>query len=166
MYNFLSKRGTVIGFGLGLLIVAIFVLTMATSSHADEATRLMSSDQPVTTADVEPITMFDTGLYGSYFLIIAAFILAIVLSVINAAKGDPKNILKGVIGIVLLAVVLGIGYFLAPTDQGYTLTRTMEEFDVTSTQSIFISTAINGALGLLAIGGFVLFASELRNMFK
>jgi hypothetical protein len=166
MYNFLSKRGTVIGFGLGLLIVAIFVLTMATSPHADEATRLMSSDQPVTKADVQPITMFDAGLYGAYFLIIASFILAIVLSVFNAAKGNPKNILKFGVGVLLLALVLGIGYVLAPSDHGYTLQRTMEQFDVTSTQSMFISTAINGALGLLAIGGFALFASELRNMFK
>jgi hypothetical protein len=166
MYKFLSQRGTVIGFGLGLLIVAIFVISMATSPHADEATRLMNSDQPVTKADVEPITMFDAGLYGSYFLIVASFILAIVLSIYNAAKGNPKNILKFGIGVLLLAVVLGIGYVLAPADEGYVLQRVMEQFDVTSRQSTFISTAINGAIGLLAIGGFVLFASELRNMFK
>ena len=166
MYKFLSQRGTVIGFGLGLLIVAIFVISMATSPHADEATRLMNSDQPVTTTDVEPIKMFDVGLYGAYFLIIASFFLAIILSLFNAAKGSPKSLITGGIGLALLAVVMLIGYALAPSEHGYLLQRVMEQFDVNEMQSTFISTVINAAIGLLAIGGFALFASELRNMFK
>ncbi len=166
MYDFLSRRGPALGFGLGLVIVLIFVLTMSTSNQVEEATRLMSSDQPVTTADVEPITMFNTGLYGSYFLIIVSGILAIFLSLLNALRGNPKDLLKFGAGVLILAIILGVAYAMAPTEHGYVLQRTMEQFDISSRESAFISTAINGAIGLLGIGFLALFASELRNIFK
>ena len=58
MYKFLSKRGQLIGFGLGVLVVAIFLLTAV--PNAPEVEKEYST------------TAFDVGLYLTIGLIIVA----------------------------------------------------------------------------------------------
>lgn len=57
--------------------------------------------------------MVDYVLPFSYLLIIVAVLLALVFGVIMSAMSNPKGMVRGLIAIVLLAVVFAIGYSIA-----------------------------------------------------
>lgn len=59
----------------------------------------------------------DLGLYASYVLVGIAIAAALIMNFANALK-DPKTLIKGAAGIVLLAVVFFIGYSMAPAEFG------------------------------------------------
>lgn len=52
------------------------------------------------------------GLYAGYILVIVAAAGAIILPLINAVS-NPKSLLKGVVGLVFVAVIFLIGYSIA-----------------------------------------------------
>ena len=54
----------------------------------------------------------DIGLYSGYALIIICTVLAIVLPLLNAV-GNPKSLIKPVVGLVLLVVVVLLGWAMA-----------------------------------------------------
>jgi hypothetical protein len=54
----------------------------------------------------------DAGIYLSYFLLAIALIAAVVLPLVKSL-GDPKSLLKSIIGIVLLLVVFDVCYALS-----------------------------------------------------
>jgi len=59
--------------------------------------------------------IFDIGLYASYLLVIVAGLAALLLPLINSL-GDPKQLLKGLIGVGILLVVFFVGYLLSGSE--------------------------------------------------
>jgi hypothetical protein len=65
---------------------------------------------------------FDIYLYLSYTLVIIATLAAIILPLINAF-GDPKGLLKSLIGVAVLVVLYFISYALASNEVTPVYTR-------------------------------------------
>lgn len=59
--------------------------------------------------------LFDISLYASYLLVIVAGLAALLLPLINSF-GDPKQLVKGLIGIGILLVVFFVGYVLSGSE--------------------------------------------------
>lgn len=54
----------------------------------------------------------DIGLYASYALVIICAVLAILMPLINSF-GNPKSLLKPVVGLLLLVVIVLVGWAMA-----------------------------------------------------
>lgn len=89
----------------------------------------------------------DIGLYAAYFLIGLALVAAIVMNLVNAF-GNPKTLIKGGIGIVLLAAVFFIGYSTAPADFSASTASVLEaaSIDPTSEKAGSIYKLVGGAM--------------------
>ena len=69
--------------------------------------------------------LIDFGLNAAYVLLGLALVAAIGMNFANAAK-DPKTLVKGGIGIVVLLVVFFIGYSMAPSEIGQLTAKSFE----------------------------------------
>jgi hypothetical protein len=67
----------------------------------------------------------DLGLYASYVLIGIAIVAAVGMNFANALN-DPKSLIKGLAGIVVLAAVFFIGYSMAPSEFGQSTAMAFE----------------------------------------
>ena len=67
MYNFLVKRGQAVAFGLGILIVLIFLIGTAGADGAIAASNY--KDDP---SGLNAVTNFNAGLYGAMVLLVIA----------------------------------------------------------------------------------------------
>jgi hypothetical protein len=157
MYQFLSKNGQTIAFGLGVLLTAIFLI----SAFSGLSEFNMLSDEQQWQTDI-----FNIGFYAAIALTIICLIAAVVFGLVQMA-GDIKGAIKGIAGIALLLVVFFIVY--STVDIGADSAGVMKEvreFNLTDGQSQFISAAIitTIALSLIALVTFVVF--EVINLFK
>lgn len=89
----------------------------------------------------------DIGLYGAFILIGVAIVAAVLMNLINAF-GNPKTLIKGGIGVIVLALIFYIGYSIAPAEFGATTARAMEaaSMDPTSDSSVTVYKLVGGAL--------------------
>lgn len=89
----------------------------------------------------------DIGLYGSMILIVIAIVAAVGMNIVNAI-GNPKTLIKGGAGIVLLAILFLIGYSLAPTEFGVTTAKALEasSIDPTSDNAANVYKLVGGAM--------------------
>ena len=74
----------------------------------------------------------DLGLYASYVLIGIAIAAALIMNFANALK-DPKTLVKGAAGIVLLVVIFFIGYSIAPAEFGKSTAMAFESAKIDPT---------------------------------
>ncbi|OEK01758.1 hypothetical protein BFP97_09625 [Roseivirga sp. 4D4] len=74
----------------------------------------------------------DIGLYGAIILIIVATLAAIGMNLVNAFS-NPKSLVKGGIGIGVLAVIFLIGYSMAPAEFGASTAKALEASNIDPT---------------------------------
>jgi hypothetical protein len=110
MYSFLTRNGQVLAFGLGLLLIVIFLL-IAISGAGDYNFEGMS------VADIKGVTIFDFGLYAAIALVVIAIAAMLIFSVLQFVD-NPKAALKGVLGLVAVVLVFIIAYSLANSEPG------------------------------------------------
>ncbi len=156
MYNFLSRYGQLIAFGLGALLTVIFLATAFSS--AEEFNALSESKQMET-------SIFNFGLYSAIVLTIACaaaiLIAGLIFTVLNV-----KNSLKALIGLAVILIIFFISYNMADPKGTGSLARTILEEGIQANSSRFISGAISTAL-VLGGGAILAFvASEVSNLFK
>jgi hypothetical protein len=89
----------------------------------------------------------DLGLYASYILLGIALVAAIVMNLANAVK-DPRSLIKGVAGIVLLGIIFLIGYSMAPDVLDAAAIRAFEaaEMDITADSTKTTYKLVGGAM--------------------
>jgi len=156
MYNFLSRYGQLIAFGLGALLTVIFLATAFSS--ADEFNALSDSEQMET-------TIFNFGLYSAIILTVACAAAILIAGLIFTAL-NLKNSLKALIGLAVIIIIFFIAYNMADPKGAGSLARTILEEGIQDKSSRFISGAISTAL-VLGIGAIVAFVvSEVSNLFK
>ncbi|MEO1435008.1 MAG: hypothetical protein AAFV80_05685 [Bacteroidota bacterium] len=152
MYNFLIKRGQTVAFALGALISIIFIAS---------AIGGVNSMGGPSKEDLYPTAFFDTGLFGSYFLLtvaIAAMVIFGVLFIANNFKASMK-------GLIFLGVMLVI-FFVAYSMGSEEITPSMEKFNVDGKTGKAIGAAISTML-IMGIGALVLAAAaEIWSFFK
>jgi len=108
MYAFLNKYGQALAFGIGVLVVAIFMISIFSGTEA-EMSALMSESAGPEKYDTK---VFDFGLGISLFLTGLAFVVALIFGIAQFA-GDPKGSIKGLIGLAVLGVIVFLGYSTA-----------------------------------------------------
>ncbi|MEM0991442.1 MAG: hypothetical protein AAGI49_00320 [Bacteroidota bacterium] len=157
MYQFLSKNGQTIAFGLGIFLTAIFLFS---ALGGIEKFNMLSDEQQYETG------IFNSGFFAVIILTILCLAAAVLFGVVQMF-GDIKGSLKGLIGVAALAVVFFIIYSTVdPSADSAGVMKEIKQFDLTDGQSRFISAGLVTTiiLSLVALATFVVF--EVINFFK
>lgn len=157
MYNLLIKNGQAIAFGLGVLITVLFLVLIFSGlenfNAASDAAKLDTN-------------IFNFGIYAALGLTALCFIISVLFSIYQIAT-NPKDSLKGLLGIAALVAVFVIAYAISgPAPEGTYLANVESNFDITPNQSKLISSQIFTALILSGIAAVAFVASEVINFFK
>ncbi len=104
-------------------------------------------------------TFVNIALYVSYLLVILAALGAIVLPLINAL-GNPKSLVKSVIGIAALGVLFLVSWAMA----GDEVTAVYTKFDITSTSSKVIGGVLITTYLLMGVAVLSIIYSEIRKL--
>lgn len=156
MYKTLTKHGQLLAFGIGLLVIVLFVGSVL--SGVDGFNALSKEDQLNT-------TIFDIGIIMTLVLLVICAVIAVLFALYQMAT-NPKGALKGIVAMLVLAVLFGILYSTAVAETTGPIGKAVEEFGLTEGQSKLVSAGIRSTLilGGLAVAAFVI--SEVRNLFK
>ena len=170
MYDFLNKYGQALAFGIGVLVVIIFMVNIFTTDPVVLESLTSDGAGP----EKYDTNAFDFGLYASIGLSILAFIAAIVFGLFQVAS-NPKGSLKGIIGAVLLVVICFICYSVANNDvsqesaeiqNAITKFNTDQQADFDGGTLKFISGSIIAAVVLIGLSILSLIAFGIRGIFK
>lgn len=156
MYEFLTKKGEMLAFGLGVLLVLIFLGTVIPNLDSFNA---LPKDLQKTSG------VFDIGLYLAIILLIVTVVVAIGAGLFHLVK-NPKGSVKVLAGVAVLAVILFAFY---ATSEAETTGRTAElaqQFEVGDQASKFISGAIKTSLALCGLSALAFAVGEIYNTFK
>lgn len=155
MYNTLAKHGTSIAFGLGALIVAIFLATV------------FGQIGDMTTVDeLKQTNIFDLGLYLTIALAVLCAIAILGFGVYQIVT-DFKGAMKGLIGIgVLILIFFGAYASASPEVLGDPIFDTIQKFNISEGVSKFVSGAIVTTGVTLAIAVVALIGSAVSNFIK
>ena len=165
MYKFLTKNGQSLALGLGVLVIAIFPISIY--SGFSSAGYDMSTDlNKLSDAEQAEISFFDAGIGLTVAMIIVSFLLAFVVFGIFDLIKFPKNAVKFAIGVLGLAIVFYALYATSSFDTAGRLAKLNDDFDITPTISKFISGGIKTTLGLLGFSAFAVVVGELWSIFK
>ena len=158
MYKFLVNNGQGLAFGLGLVVVVLFLFNVI--SGLDEFTALPEEDQAST-------TIFNFGLYGTLVLFLIAAAGMVLFGLYHIAV-NFRGSLKGILGVVVLAVIFIVAYNMAPGEPEITAIEeaTQKAGGISEGQLKFIGGAISTVLVLLAVAAASFVFSEIRNFFK
>ena len=164
MYSFLTKHGQTAALGLGVLCIAIFLIT--TLSGISSAGYDMSTDLNALPDDAKDgIFFFNPGIRLTVFLVVACFVLALAFGLLNFVK-FPKASMKAAIGLVAILVIFGILYATSSMESAGKLGMLHDKFSVSEGTSKFISGGIKTTVGLSIVAFFVMIGFEIRNLFK
>jgi hypothetical protein len=158
MYNFLSKNGQLIAFGLGGGIILIFLLIVMTGDKSFESLPLDNPDHYNT-------GIFDFGLWMTRILTIVTAILMLLLPLKGIIE-NPKSAMKGLVMLAGMAIIFVIGYAMAEPEGSLEVKKSMEQFNVSQGTGRIIGAMINTLTSLTIVGIVALFGFEIRNMFK
>ena len=104
-------------------------------------------------------TFVNIALYVSYLLVILAALGAIVLPLINAL-GNPKSLVKSLIGVAALGVIFLVSWGIA----GNEVTTVYTKFDITSTSSKVIGGVLITTYILMGVAVISIIFSEVRKI--
>jgi len=161
MYAFLNKYGQALAFGIGVLVVAIFLISIFSADAAVFDT--LQGDNRSYETDI-----FNFGMYASIGLIIVAFAAALLFGVVQFAS-NPKESIKG------LGVIVFIGYSTANGDiaaETPEIQKAIEKFTTSQETTFsggnlkFISGAILAALIMIVLSILSLVVFGVRGIFK
>ncbi|MFT7120053.1 MAG: hypothetical protein ACJAZ9_000222 [Neolewinella sp.] len=167
MYAFVNKYGQMLAFGIGVLITVIFLGTIFSADPAVFDT--LQGDNRSYETDI-----FNFGMVASIALIIIAFLAAVVFGVIQIAS-NPKGSLKGIVGLLALALIVFIGYSTANGEiaaeseeiqNAINKFTTSQEATFTSGNLKFISGSILAAVIMLALSVITLVVFGVRSIFQ
>lgn len=171
MYDFLNKYGQALAFGIGVLVVLIFLVSIF-SEDPDTLSSLTSDG--VKGPEKYATNAFDFGLYASIGLSVIAFIAAIVFGLVQVAS-NPKGSLKGLIGAAILVVICFVCYSVANSDvsqESLAIQNSINKFETDQATDFsegtlkFISGAIIASLVLIGLSILSLIAFGIRGIFK
>lgn len=156
MYNFLTKNGQALAFGLGILVTAIFLLGVLPN------TELIDTENP------QNVDIFNFGITATIILILVAAIAMILFGLVQVAS-TFRTSWKGILGFVVLVAVFLVAYATANGSLANEITAIQNaaaDANVSDANLKFIGGSITTLLVLLlvAVGTFIIF--EIINFFK
>jgi len=159
LYKFLSKRGTMIGFGLFLLCLLISLIPIF--AGISDFNSVPAEQQ----AHSEQGNIFMTGIYLSIGLMIIAGIAIVFLSLFQVVT-DPKASMKAIISFAAIMVLFFILYSMADAHGTGSLATTIENFKISDSISKIVSGGINLSLFMFVGGCGLAVVLEILNFFK
>lgn len=175
MYAFFSKYGQALAFGIGVIVVILFMLNIFVFTDGSELEALSNeSKDPEFLKQKYSTGAFNFGIYMSLILIAIAFLVAIAFGFIQLA-GDPKGSLKGIAGAIGLLVICGLCYAAANgtvADEPAEIVKSIEKFetdqqaDFTGSTLKLVSGGIIATLVLIGISVALLVVSVVRDAVK
>lgn len=163
MYKFLVKNGQALAFGLGALIVVVFLAMVIPNSGG--FTELPREEQYAT-------SMFNFGLQMAVVLIGIATV-AMVLFGLFQIFSNLKGSLKGLIGFGVLIAVFVIAYSSTSTEaiapsiqESITKFEVSQQSEITDGHLKMIGGGITTALVLIAVAFVSFIVFEIINFFK
>lgn len=159
MYNFLTKNGQFLAFGIGLLITIIFIFSIFSGLEDFNAYGPKDEARFGT-------TIFNFGIGVTVAMVALAGIAMIIFILINTITSLTSGGAKGMIGILIAVAVFVVCYLMATPLTDGALSEYTQKFNVSEGASRFISGAVNASviMCLIALASFVL--AEIRNLFK
>ena len=163
MYNFLTKNGQTIAFGVGALIVLAF-FGLVVSNGKYELFTQMDMDGVKDEARYE-LSLFDFGLYATIGLIIVAAVSMVAFGIYQVAT-DLKGSLGGLVGLALIVIIFAIGYSMTQIETSGPVHATAMKFGVEEWERKIIGGSITTGVALIGLATFGIVVSEIRNFFK
>ncbi len=157
LYNFLSKRGQMVSFGLGLLIIIIFAIMV--NMGLDQFNMLDKAEQGTT-------TIFNFGLKAAIVLVIVATVLVFIFAILGVVL-NPKESMRSIIMLLGIAVIFGVSYAMAQVETTGKIAELYEKFQITPKVAKLIHGGILTAiwLGVLSVVAIVLTELGLGRLF-
>ena len=179
MYNFLVKKGTTISFLVGILVIAIFLIsgvsglgdagyeagTDLVEIAKNKAAEAKIADRESTLTGYEDMNFFNSGISLTLFLIAFALI-AILGGFLLGLIRNPKQVIKSLGLLAGLIVLFFIMRAVAPAEIGAKLASVKETFKITEGVSGLISGGIATTLFLIVAAAVIMVLFEIRNAFK
>lgn len=156
MYKFLTKHGTAMAFGLGVLVSAVGILTILGGL---EGYNMLPEDQQDTTQ------IFDLAIGGGVILTLIAFAVAILFGLYQVII-NPKAAIQSILGLVVIIGLCLIFYSTATPETSGGIFEDIQNGKLSANTSNWITGALATTLIIFGATVFVFIFSEVRNVFK
>ncbi|MDX1379401.1 MAG: hypothetical protein R3307_11165 [Anaerolineales bacterium] len=152
----MTKYGTMVAFGLGLLITVIGLAVIM--SGIDTFNALPEEEQSTT-------TIFNVGIGGAIFLVVLCAVLMLGFGIYHIAS-NPRNALRSLIGLGVIIGLVVIFYSIGEAETSGPVYEAIQEGELSANTSKWINGALSTMLILLGGAALAFIASEVRNLFK
>ena len=165
MYQLLAKKGQLFAILLGVLVVAIFLgsvlsgLSSGGYSIGDDLNNIMKNNPDQT------FSFFDIGLQLTIALVVIALIIAVLFGLYQLISA-PKQSIKGIIGMAVIAALFFALYSSAGTDANSVIGGVIQKFNISDNVSKLISGGIMTTLILAGVSLASMVIFEIYNLFK
>lgn len=156
VYKFLTKNGTAIAFGFGVLVSVIGI--GAILGGVGDFNMLAEEEQGTT-------NIFNAALYGAIVLAILCFAAMIIFGLIHVAT-NWRGAIEGIIGLAVIIGLTVLFYSMAEPETGGKIGNMIAEGKLDSGTSKWISGVLSTTLILLGLTVAAFVFSEIRNAFK
>ncbi len=155
MYKFLAKNGQLVAFVAGILITVGFLAGVLGGIDDFMATAEDQRNQS---------NIFNFGLYAVIALTVIGFLAAVGFGLFQTLS-NPKGAVKGIAGLVLIAVLFFAGQSLAGADSEG-VKEALTEFNVTDGQSAIINGSIVGGIILAGLTLLAFIGGEIMSFIR
>ena len=165
MYKLLLEKGQLFALLLGIIAIAIAMLSIVTGikgagySTSDDLNAIMKANSDVS------FDFFNPAIKVVVFLILVALIAWIAFSVWTLVR-DPKGSLKFLMGLGGIAVLFFIMYATSDAESTGRLAMLTQKFDVSDGVSKLISGGVKTAVLGIVVGFVGAAIMEIINLFK
>jgi len=163
MYQFLTKNGQLIAFGVGSTIVVLCYVFILTSGDYETFTQM--DDQEVLDPERYKFGLFNFGIYAAGVLALIAVVAALGFGIYQAST-NIKGSIPALIGLGILGIMFAIGYFGGTVEETGPVHAAAQEFGVSDGERKLINGGIYTTLILAALAILGIVVSEIRNFFK
>jgi len=169
MYNFLNKHGQTLAFGLGLVIILIFIINGFPKASGLESDLGMSLSE-TKPEDRGDINFFNFGLYAAIALIVIAALGMLLFGVVQIATNFRSSI-KGVIAFAVLIVLFFVLKATASGEASGSLVGAIDKFmdggaEFTDNTLKGITAGISTAVIMVVAAAASFVYSEVTGFFK
>ena len=156
MYKFLTKNGTALAFGLGVLVS---VIGFAAILSGLEGYNMLAEEEQGTTS------IFNAFLWGAIVLVIIGFAAMLVFGLIHVAS-NWRGALEGIIAIAVIIGLTVLFYSMAEVETSGKVGQMIADGKLDANTSQWITGVLSTTLIMLGGTVVVFIFSEIRNAFK
>jgi len=165
MYTLLAKKGQLFSIILGVVVIAIYFISVFTGLNSSGYTVSDDLNQIMKNNPDQEFSFFNAGLMITLILVVVAAVIALLFGIWQLVS-TPKNSIKAIVFVGAILAVFFAMYTMADSDLDGPISLTLQKFNVGEQVSRLISGGLWSSiiLAVLALGSMVVF--EVYNLFK